>query len=393
MHADGAGLWLQVKPGSDEPTRCWIYRYTVDGKQKWMGLGPFADVSLARAREKAADARRLRLEGGDPLDAKRAARASLRQRAAEEKAKSMTLAQCADGYFTAQRSAWTPKHANGWLRMMEVYVLPMLGPLTVGTIDTAAVMKVLEADALAQMPNAQARIRRRLEVVIDWAKARGYFLGSNPAQHRGHLDKLLPKPAKLRVHYPAMPYAAVPGFLASLRLRESITARALEFVILTAARSGEVLGARWDEIDLLSATWTVPAERMKSRRPHRVPLSPSVVSLLDRLLRSGEYVFAGNRGRMHAYVMAELMRSVTATGSPHGFRSSFRDWCSERTNYPSEVAEMALAHVVGHATEAAYRWGDLFERRRRLMSDWADFCDGKTATGAEVVPLRAAGGN
>jgi integrase len=250
-------------------------------------------------------------------------------------------------------------------------------------------MKVLEADALARIPNAQARIRRRIEVTIDWAKARGYCLGSNPAQHRGHLDKLLPKASKLRQHYPAIPFGEVPSFLESLRSRESVTAKALEFVILTAARSGEVLGARWDEIDLLNATWTIPPERMKSRRPHRIPLSPSAMALLDRLPRAGAYVFAGNNGRMHAYVMAELMRSVNASGSPHGFRSSFRDWCSERTNYPSEVAEMALAHVVGDATEAAYRRGDLFDRRRRLMSDWADFVEGKTASCAEVVQLRA----
>jgi integrase len=387
MHADGKGLYLQVRPGVGDHSRSWIYRYTVDGKQRWMGLGVFPDVTLARAREKALAARRLRAEGLDPLAQKRAVRASLSREQAQSAARLMTFQQCVDGYFMAHRTAWTPRHARHWMRTMATYVLPIIGTLAVSTIDTAAVMLVLEQ--LAHIPNAQARVRRRLEAAIDWAKARGFFAGENPARQKGHLDKLIPRASKLLRHYPAMPYIEVPAFLVSLRGREAMAARALEFTILTACRSSEVLGAQWSEIDLLNKTWTIPPERMKSRRLHRVPLSPAALPLLDKLPRTNEFLFPGKNQRLHGLAMAQLMRQMNAGGSPHGFRSSFRDWTAERTSYAGEIAEAALAHVIGDATEAAYKRTDLFERRRRLMSDWADFCDGKSTISAEVIPIRA----
>jgi integrase len=389
-HGDGHGLYLQVRPGAAGVTRSWVYRYTKAGKETWLGLGPYPLVTLAAARAKAADARRLRLDGHDPWQLKHSARAELSRQQAEAAARSMTFQQCVDGYYTAHCTAWTPKHAREWLQTMATYVLPIIGPLAIGAIDTSLVMKVLEP--LARIPNAQARVRRRLEAAIDWAKARGFFVGDNPARLRGHIDKLIPRASKIVRHYPAMPFTEVPAFLVSLRQREAMAARALELAILTASRSAEVLGTKWSEIDLLNRTWTIPPERMKSRRPHRVPLSAAAVALFDRLPRDGEYLFPGKGGRLHGLAMAQLMRQMKAPGSPHGFRSSFRDWCAERTSYAGEIAEAALAHVVSDATEAAYRRGDLFERRRRLMSDWADFCDGKAASGAEIVPLRATGG-
>ena len=229
----------------------------------------------------------------------------------------MTFQQCVDGYFTAHRTAWKPRHARHWMRTMATYVLPIIGTLAVSTIDTAAVMLVLER--LAHIPNAQARVRRRLEAAIDWAKARGFFAGENPARQKGHLDKLIPRASKLLRHYPAMPYIEVPAFLVSLRGREAMAARALEFTILTACRSSEVLGAQWCEIDLLNKTWTIPPERMKSRRLHRVPLSPAALALLDKLPRTNEYLFPGKNEQLHGLAMAQLMRQMNAGAQPTWF--------------------------------------------------------------------------
>ena len=235
-------------------------------------------------------------------------------------------------------------------------------------------------------------MRGRIENVLDWAKVRGYRAGENPARRRGHLENLLPTRSKVRtvVHYRALPYSQLPKFIEELRKVGGMTARCLEFVVLTAARSNEVLTAKWSEMDLQASTWTLPASKMKGGREHRVPLAPAAVALLEALPRNGEYVFTGHRGRQYlspASMKMLLIRMKQPT-TTHGFRSSFRDWCAERTNYPSELAEMALAHRVGNAVELAYRRTDMFERRRRLMADWATFCETPTSS-AEVIRIRA----
>jgi integrase len=393
-YGDGGGLWLQVtatetKQGPST-AKSWLFRYMLYGKARQMGLGPVHTVTLAEARDKARQARALLLEGIDPIDARHGRRAD----ALAEAAKQITFKDAAEKYIAAHRAGWkNEKHGEQWKRTLENYAFPIMGNMAVASVDTAHVLKVLEPIWNTKTETA-SRVRGRMESVLDWAKARHYRRGENPARWRGHLDKLLPAKAKVRKvkHHDAMPYGDVPAFVAELRDNDSISARALEFTILTAARTGEVIGARWPEIDLAAKVWTVPAERTKSSREHRVPLTERAVEILASLPREegNDHVFIGARkGKgLSNMAMLELLRGMVENGlTVHGFRSSFRDWAGERTNFPREVAEAALAHVLTDKTEAAYRRGDALEKRRQLMTAWTRYC-ATTANGGDVVPMQ-----
>jgi integrase len=378
MYADGGGLYLRVTP---QGARNWVLRYMLDRRPRWMGLGPLALYGLQEARAKAFDARRKRHEGIDPIDARRAERA--RQRL--DAAKAITFKQCAEAYVNAHRAGWrNGKHAGQWSATLSTYAYPIIGALPVQAIDTGLVLKVLEPIWTAK-PETASRVRGRLESILDFAKVRGERDGENPARWRGHLDKLLPAHSKVRQveHHAALPYADLPAFLTSLGEQEGIAARALEFLILTAARTGEVIGESWREIDLLDKTWTVPAARMKAHREHRVPLSARALAILQNLqeLRrddgAGGFVFPGGRPGKPLSNMAFLMllrRMGRGDLTAHGFRATFKTWASERTSFQNEVVEASLAHAIGGKVEQAYQRGDLFDKRRRLMQRWATFC-------------------
>jgi integrase len=377
MYADGGGLYLRVTP---KGTRNWVLRYMINRKPRWMGLGPLSLYGLADARARALDARRQRHDGIDPIAARRNERA--RQRL--EAARAITFKQCAESYIAAHRAGWrNEKHAAQWPATLAAYAYPTIGALPAQAIDTPLVLKVLEP-IWAIKPETASRLRGRLESVLDFAKVCGYRNGENPARWRGHLDKLLPTRSKVREieHHAALPYAELATFLAELRKQDGTAPRALEFLILTAARTGEVIGARWREIDLLDKVWTVPAARMKARREHRVPLSSRAIAILteaqaDRAADDAAFVFGGRRRGMPLSNMAFLMllrRMEYDDLTAHGFRATFKTWASERTSFQSEIIETALAHVVGSKVEQAYQRGDLFEKRRRLMNQWAAFC-------------------
>jgi integrase len=408
MYPDGAGLYLRV---TEAGTKSWVLRYMLNSRPRWMGLGPLALFSLQEARAKALDARRRRHEGIDPIEARRAERA----RARLDDAKAVTFKQCSENYIKAHRAGWrNAKHASQWEATLATYAEPIIGALPVQAIDTALIMKVLEQEVSvgpgkattslwAGRPETAGRVRGRIEAILDWARVRGYREGENPARWRGHLAKLLPARSKVRrvEHHAALPYADLPGFLVNLREQEGSAARALEFAILTAARTGEVIGARWSEIDLLDKTWTVPPNRMKAGREHRVPLSARALDILREINRlrgtaepqGASFVFRGGKLGTPLSNMAFLMllrRKGLDDLTVHGFRSTFRDWAAERTNYPNHVVEMALAHAVTDKVEQAYRRGDLFEKRRRLMQQWASFCTTVPAQErrGNVTPLR-----
>ena len=304
----------------------------------------------------------------------------------------MTFDACRDAYVASHQDGWRSiRHSHDWVQSLRTHITPVFGNTPVNEIDTALVCQALEPFWRTKVETA-ARVRGRIERILDWAQTRGLRGAEpNPARWKGDLANLLPARSKVMAveHHPAMPFSDVPAFIRALRQREGAASRALEFLVLTAARSNEVLGAKWAEIDLDGRSWTIPADRMKGHREHRVPLSPAAVATIESLPRDGVHVFPGySRSRLSPTVLIALLRRMRLTCTAHGFRSAFRDWAAERTNYPSEVSELALAHVVGSKVEAAYRRTDLFERRRRLMADWADFCDGKSIS-AEVVPIRA----
>jgi integrase len=381
MLADGNGLYLQVTRAN---ARSWIFRYHRNGKSREMGLGSLSAIGLADARLKAAECRRLLADGIDPIAARDAERSQL----ALEAARAITFDKCADAFIKAHASGWkNQKHVKQWTATIRSYVSPVFGSLPVQAVDVTLVMKVLEP-LWTTKPETATRIRGRIESVLDWAKARGYRTGENPALWKGHLDKLLPSRNKVAkvVHHSALPYDELPEFMAALREQDSISARALEFTILTAARTGEIIGARRSEIDEVSAAWTIPAKRMKGDREHRVPLSARALEIFRNLPKDSDYLFPGGRAGNHLSNMAMLKlleRMKRDDLTVHGFRSTFRDWAAERTNFPGEVAEAALAHAVGDKVEAAYRRGDLFEKRRRLMEAWAQFAT--TASSDPVV--------
>jgi integrase len=388
LYPDGNGVYLQVTLGADgSPRKSWLFRFRMQGRrERRMGLGPFPDVSLQHARDKASTARKLCKDGIDPVEARKAERAKAKLSAA----RSMTFNQCAEAYITAHRAGWrNVKHAAQWTSTLESYVSPIFGTLPVQAIDVGLVTKALEP-IWSTKPETASRVRGRIEAVLDWAKVRGYRNGENPARWRGHLDHLLPSRTKVRKvkHHAALPYGEIGRFMQVLRDREALAARALEFVILTVARTSEVINARWDELDLQAKVWTVPAERMKTGREHRVPLSDAAVSILRRMqeVRQNDHIFPGER-RESLSNMAFLMllrRMEHADLTAHGFRSTFRTWAAECTRYPREIAEAALAHVVGDATEQAYQRGDMFEKRRKLMDAWATYCAKTRQTGAAI---------
>jgi integrase len=367
-----AGLTIQVLPSG---ARTWILRATIGGKRRDMGLGGYPAVNLAGAHAAARHARELIDSGRDPVGERRAARSSLKAKQASE----LTFEQSARAYLSAHEAGWrNAKHAAQWRATLETYAYPVMGRLLVRDVMLPHVLSVLEPIWQDKTETA-VRLRGRIESVLDWATARGYRDGLNPARWRGHLDKMLAQPSKVakRDHHAALPLDELGAFMKQLRKQEGMGARALEFVILTAARSGEVRGAKWTEIDLTTKLWTVPGERMKAGKDHRVPLSGAVTKLLRALprLEGFDLVFPAPRGgALSDMTLTAVMRRMNVAAVPHGFRSTFRDWCSERTNFPHEVAEMALAHTIANKVEAAYRRGDLFDKRRQMMENWASFC-------------------
>jgi integrase len=387
LHHDGRGLYLQVKNGG----RSWVFRYTLNGQARYMGLGPCSGVSLAQARREAEACRRLLREGSDPIEARQQHRQASRLQAAQ----SLTFEYCAKRYIEDHSAGWrNTKHGYQWSSTLETYVYPVFGSLPVQAVDTALVSKVL-SPIWKNKTETATRVRQRMEAILDWATAHGYRSGDNPARWRGHLDKLFPKRSKVQrvKHHDAMPYSELPEFFAGLSKRKTISAKALVFTILTAARSGETRGATLGEINSDGTTWTIPGERTKSGREHRVPLSPQALALLRSLDYIGEdddqVLFPGPRGKplsdtaMRKYLQQEMGKSRLTV---HGFRSTFRDWAAECTNFPREIAEAALAHVLRDKTEAAYQRGDMLERRRMLMEAWAKFCTSGAATG-KVLPI------
>jgi integrase len=376
MFHDGGGLYLQVSAAG---AKSWIFRFMLDGRAREMGLGPVQVIPLAEARKRAAECRRMRLDGIDPIEARSARRGWKKL----EAAKAMTFDACAAAYIAAHEASWrNAKHREQWRNTLSSYAGPVFGSLPVQSIDVGLVMKALEP-IWHTKPETASRLRGRIEAVLDWATVRSYRNGENPARWRGHLDKLLPARSKVHKvkHYPALPYDEMADFMTALRTQEGIAARALEFLILTAARTGEVINAPWDEVDLDGKLWVVSAARMKAGREHRVPLSAAAMAILEQMkeIREGAFVFSGGKkGKplSNMAMLAVLKRMGRGNLTAHGFRSTFRDWAAECTNFPREVVEMALAHTIESKVEAAYRRGDLFQKRRRLREAWARFCGG-----------------
>lgn len=365
-----AGLGLQVSAGG---ARSWILRAKVGNLRRDIGLGGFPDVTLAQARDLARIARQQIANGVDPVAEKRRKRAEL----IATQATTITFADAAEKYIAAHESEWkNAKHRAQWVSTLDTYAHPVIGKMDVRDILQGHVLAVLEPIWTTKTETA-VRLRSRIELVLDWATARKYRSGENPARWRGHLDHLLAKPSKAKkvVHHAALPFKEIASFTKSLKEVGGVAARALEFTILTAARSGEVRGATWDEVNLEEKIWTVPAVRMKAGREHRVPLSDAALALLKVTPKSERagLLFPGTKGQplSDMSLTAVLRRMKRKDITVHGFRSTFRDWASETTSYPNEVVEMALAHAIGSAVEAAYRRGDLFKKRMSLMSDWA----------------------
>jgi integrase len=414
MYGDGSGLYLQITGnGKDKIAKSWIFRYRFKGHAstsgkplaREMGLGSIDTWSLAEARERARLQRQLLDDGKDPIEAKK------QQQLAEAlaKAQAVPFQDCAREYIRAHRSGWkSAKHADQWASTLETWAYPIIGKLPVAGISTDLVMKVLQQpisdeedapDFWTARTETANRIRGRIETVLDWAKARKLRDGENPARWKGLLDKLLPARSKVSPveHHKALPYADVPRFMAELRRRGSVSARALEYTILTVARTSDTIGAGSREIDPEEGAWTVPAARLKGkkgqrRRDHYVPLSDRAAEIIEDR-STGRYLFAHDDGEpLSNMAMLELLQGMGFGEdlTVHGFRSTFKDWCSEQTAYPNEMSEMALAHTVSDKVEAAYRRGDMREKRRRLMADWADYCASPPAAKrGNVVPLRA----
>lgn len=373
LYGDGAGLYLQITRGG---VKSWLFRYMRSGRARGMGLGPVHTVSLADARIKALEVRKQLLEGIDPLDARQQEQALVKASAV----KATTFDECSAAYIDAHSSGWkNAKHADQWRNTLATYASPHFGTLPITELDTDLVMKALEPIWTSKTETA-SRVRGRIEAVLDWATARGHRHGENPARWKGHLDHLLPKRSKVQavVHHAALPYANAPKFMTQLRTIDTMAAKALELLILTATRTSEVIEARWDEFDLATAIWRIPAERMKAGKEHRIPLSPSAVTLLKHMqaIKQNEFVFPGqrkNRPLSNMAILQLLKRMGRSDLTAHGFRSTFRDWIGETTHYPREVAEAALAHLLKDKAEAAYARGDLFEKRTSMMSAWSKY--------------------
>ena len=377
-HAVGgvAGLYLYL---TDTGARSWVLRVLVGNKRRHMGLGGFPDVPLVQAREKARRAREDIDNGIDPIAKRMATASALRAQQATEK----TFQQAALAYLKAHGDTWrNPKHRAQWESTLQTYAFPFMGELLVQDVAQEHVLNALEPIWKTKNETA-TRLRGRIETVLDWATVRKYRSGENPARWKGHLDKLLPAPGKVQKvqHHRALPIDAMPAFISALRQKQGTAAKALEFTILCAARSGEVRGAKWPEMDMDAEVWVIPAERMKAHRQHRVPLSKAAMNILrsQPVLKDNELVFPAPRGGVLSdMTLTAVMRRMEVDAVPHGFRSSFRDWCSERTNYPRDLAEQALAHALESKVEAAYRRGDALEKRRTMMQEWAEFCNAET---------------
>lgn len=391
MLFDGGGLYLQVTSATG---RSWVYRYTLQGKPRWLGLGPVDAVSLAQARL-LRDEARLKVKGGiDPVEARKEEKAG-RQRA---RLLSATFKEATETYIAAHEAGWrNPKHRQQWRNTLAAYAYPTVGELPAASVTASHVVEILRP-IWAAKPETARRLRGRIEAILDYAADPDDLAYRNPAALTAQLRGKLPKlpAAKRAKSHAALSYSEMADFMATLRARESIGARALEFLILTAARTNEVLQAKWTEIDEEKATWTIPAERMKAGREHRIPLSVASLDVLRGMqaIRQNNFVFAGaKRGKpmSNMTLLVALRRLGRADVTAHGFRATFRTWAAELTNFPKEIAEAALAHVVKDKTEAAYQRGDLFEKRRRLMDAWAEFCAKPVAPGS-VVPFRAAAG-
>lgn len=384
-HSDGGGLFLAIDKWG---RRRWVFMYVRRGRRVELGLGGGRDMPLAAARTEAATLRAAMVSGQDPKQI----------RARDDHIP--TFGECADTYIEAMQSGWrNPKHAAQWRMTLKTYCEP-IRKLPVDEVTTEEVLDILQP-LWTRVPETAKRLRGRIENVLDAAKAKGKRSGENPARWRGHLDQLLPKRQRLtRGHHAALPYEDISAFMADLAGREGVAARALEFTILTACRTSEVLGASWDEVDFDKRIWVVPETRMKAAKEHRVPLSKRAVEILkaqhkealeqaeDDGVLIGGYLFPGPKPNapLSTMAMAMLLRRMRSGMTVHGFRSSFRDWASETTGFPHEVCEMALAHVIANKAEAAYRRGDLFEKRRKLMEAWARYC--ATPKAEKVVLLR-----
>lgn len=408
MYSDGGSLYLSVARGG---TKSWIFRFWVperdattgeliidpttkkrSGRVREMGLGSCITVSLAEARERALECRKLREKEIDPIDAREAAR----RQAALERVKALKFKDAAAAYMAAHRVAWkNDKHAAQWPATLTRYAYPIIGELPLHLIDTTLVMKVIEP-IWSEKPETANRLRGRIETVLDWATVRGYRHGENSARWRGHLDMLLPSRSKVRKtqHHSALPCAELPAFLVKLREQDGVAARALEFTILTAARTGETIGAKRSEIDTKNKLWIIPATRMKAAKEHRVPLSDRALAIVDAMGTGADdkdsFAFPGRSPGepLSNMAMLKLLQRMGRAGlTVHGFRSTFRDWAAEQTKFSNEVTEMALAHAVADKVEAAYRRGDLFEKRRILMRTWASYCL-QTESGENVIQLQ-----
>lgn len=406
LYGDGGGLTLQITRAG---VKSWLYRYMISGKAYAMGLGPLHTVPLAEARLKAIEARRLVLEGVNPLLVKRQSRLD----AAVAKIKLMTFEQCAEAYIKAHRTSWkNAKHTDQWSNTLNTYAKPIIGSLPVGEVDTALVVKVLTqtdhagAQFWESKHETATRLRGRIESILGWATTSGFRSGDNPARWKGHLENLLASISKASrtKNHPSLAWHRIGSFMKALRERQGIAARAVEFAILTASRSGEVRGSKWSEIDLGAKLWTIPAERMKAKREHEVPLSDSALAILNALPRveGTDFVFPGTRGQsLSDMSLTAVIRRMNAeatqwtdndgkTVTIHGFRSTFRMWAAESTNFPREVAEHALAHQLPNTVERAYQRGTQFAKRVNMMADWATFCSHVNAPGDNVVAIRGA---
>jgi len=387
LHAVGgvSGLHLQVtKTGA----RSWILRTKVGAKRRDIGLGGYPDVPLVQAREKARAAKELIQQGIDPVAEKKAVRTALIAAQATNK----TFDECAEQFLIKKTTEFSnPKHADQWRNTLATYASPVIGKLAVDAVELPHILKILEP-LWQEKTETATRLRGRIEAVLAYATVSKYRSGDNPARWQGNLDAVLPKPGKLKKvkHHKAIPWQEIGPFVQSLRERKGTGAKALEFTILTAARSGEVRGALWDEIDLANKTWTIPADRMKTSKEHMVPLCDDALTILASLPRfaGNELVFPGARGGILSDVgLTKPIRAIGSDATVHGFRSTFRDWCAESTSYPNEVAEMALAHTVSSAVERAYRRGNLLAKRARLMRDWCRYINSPVSSG-EVVGIR-----
>jgi integrase len=379
-YGDGSGLYLQI---SKYGTKSWVFRYKMHGRSREMGIGPLNTFTLAEARERARTARQRVKDGIDPIQAKREKQAV--KLAAE--AKRITFEEAAGLYIDAHKAAWSKRHVAQWRSSLEQHAFPILGKLTVDAIELPHIRRVLEPMWNVTTETA-SRVRLRIERILAWATVGGFRTGDNPARWTGHLAEMLPSRAKLQAvkHLAAMPFGDLPDFMSKLRNRDDLTSRALEFTILTAARTGETLGATWDEIDLKAAVWTVPDERTKSGRMHRVPLSKRAVEILELSPH-------GDNSRIFpipTMKMVRMLRNMHNSYTVHGFRSTFSDWARERTHYARDVVEMCLAHAIKDKTEAAYRRGDALDKRRRLMNEWDRYCSSPAPSlVAKITPIGA----